>query len=48
MPEVVDGVMGPRTANALAQFQKQSGLLASGQPDEETAYLLGCLSRGGA
>lgn len=46
-PEAVDGVMGPRTANALAQFQKQSGLLASGQPDAETSYLLSCLGEGG-
>lgn len=46
--EAVDGVMGPRTATALAQFQKQSGLLASGQPDADTAYLLGCLGMGDA
>lgn len=47
-PEAVDGVMGPRTATALAQFQKQSGLLASGQPDADTAYLLACLGGGDA
>lgn len=48
IPEAVDGVMGPRTATALAQFQKQSGLLASGQPDADTAYLLACLGGGDA
>ena len=47
-PEAVDGVMGPRTAAALAQFQRQSGLLASGQPDADTAYLLACLGGGDA
>lgn len=45
-PDDVDGVMGPRTAAATAQFQQGSGLLASGQPDTETAYLLSCLTEG--
>lgn len=43
-PEAIDGVMGPRTAAALARFQKANGLLPSGQPDTETAYLLHCLA----
>ncbi|ROZ84518.1 hypothetical protein EF096_06170 [Pseudomonas neustonica] len=42
----IDGVMGPRTATALAFFQKQNDLLATGQPDADTAYLLDCI--GGA
>lgn len=42
LPAAVDGTMGPVTATALARFQKQQSLLASGQPDVATAYLLSC------
>lgn len=42
LPAAVDGTMGPVTATALARFQKQQTLLASGQPDVATAYLLSC------
>lgn len=41
-PDAVDAVMGPRTAAALARFQSQQSLFASGQPDVATAYLLSC------
>jgi len=41
----VDGRMGPLTATALARFQGQNGLLASGQPDPGSAYLLTCTQR---
>jgi general secretion pathway protein A len=37
---VADGLMGPQTRQALARFQKNSGLAATGQPDELTLYLL--------
>lgn len=46
--EAVDGVMGPRTATALAQFQHRHALLADGQPGAATVYLLGCLLPGDA
>jgi peptidoglycan hydrolase-like protein with peptidoglycan-binding domain len=36
-----DGVMGPKTKDALAQFQRQQGLQASGEIDSETADALG-------
>lgn len=42
-PSAVDGTMGPVTAAALARFQKRQTLLASGQPDVATAYLLSCV-----
>lgn len=39
----VDGFMGPRTAAALARFQKLNALIPSGQPNVPTAYLLSCM-----
>jgi hypothetical protein len=39
-----DGVMGPRTQDALAQFQRQQGLQESGQIDSATADALGISS----
>lgn len=41
--DAVDGFMGPRTAAALARFQKLNALTPSGQPDIGTAYLLSCM-----
>jgi hypothetical protein len=35
-----DGVMGPRTRDALMQFQRQQGLAASGEIDNETMTAL--------
>ncbi|NJN40318.1 MAG: hypothetical protein HC807_04940 [Gammaproteobacteria bacterium] len=32
----VDGILGPRTAAALREFQQQRGLARSGEPDEAT------------
>jgi hypothetical protein len=32
----IDGVLGPRTAAALREFQQQHGLARSGEPDEAT------------
>jgi len=46
--DAVDGFMGPRTAAALARFQKLNALTPSGQPDIGTAYLLSCMQREGA
>lgn len=43
----VDGQMGPLTAAALARFQQQQQLLASGQPNLASAYQLTCLHMGG-
>ena len=40
--EEVDGVMGPRTALALARFQKASGLPGTGQADVQSSYALEC------
>ncbi|GEM_PF-1417047 len=38
----VDGLMGAQTASALARYQRDNGLLATGQWDPETAYRLAC------
>lgn len=38
----VDGVMGGRTAAALARFQKARGLVGTGQPDIYSSYALEC------
>lgn len=43
----VDGQMGPLTAAALARFQQQQQLLASGQPNLTSAYHLTCSQMGG-
>ena len=40
-----DGVLGPRTRNALISFQRQQGLEASGKIDQPTIAALG-LSNG--
>jgi peptidoglycan hydrolase-like protein with peptidoglycan-binding domain len=40
-PGVVDGISGPRTANALRQFQRDQGLVATGRLDGETMNALG-------
>jgi peptidoglycan hydrolase-like protein with peptidoglycan-binding domain len=32
----IDGILGPRTAAALREFQQQRGLARSGEPDEAT------------
>ena len=36
----VDGILGPRTAAALREFQQQQGLPRSGEPDEATLNAL--------
>lgn len=36
-----DGMMGPRTRNALRHYQRTHGLKATGQPDPETLRRLG-------
>lgn len=38
----VDAVMGPRTAYALSQFQREQGLRTTGQFSPETVYRLSC------
>lgn len=38
----VDGLMGPRTATALARFQREQGIAATGQFSATTAYRLSC------
>jgi murein L,D-transpeptidase YcbB/YkuD len=40
-PGSIDGVMGPRTARALKDFQKAEGLQATGQLDSQTREKLG-------
>jgi peptidoglycan hydrolase-like protein with peptidoglycan-binding domain len=40
-PGPVDGKLGPRTAQALKDFQKQEGLQPTGQLDDETRTKLG-------
>ena len=35
-----DGLFGPKTAEALARFQQQQGLPATGKPDDLTFFLL--------
>jgi len=37
----IDGILGPRTAAALREFQRQHGLPQSGEPDEATLRELG-------
>jgi peptidoglycan hydrolase-like protein with peptidoglycan-binding domain len=36
----VDGILGPRTQQALRDFQKAEGLTATGNPDKETLQAL--------
>jgi len=40
-PGVIDGVMGPKTKDALKAFQEQQGLKASGTLDQQTKKALG-------
>lgn len=37
----VDGVVGPKTTNAIREFQSKEGLSATGQPDQQTLKALG-------
>ena len=37
----VNGVLGPRTRDALEKFQSSKGLPASGEPDQQTLAKLG-------
>ncbi len=46
-PGPVDGVMGPRTEQALRTFQQAHGLQASGSLDERTLSALGVQPAGG-
>jgi len=41
-----DGVLGPRTKNALMQFQQRQGFQASGRLDQQTVAALGINVRG--
>lgn len=36
----VDGIVGPRTSNAISEFQKSEGLASTGKADEETLRAL--------
>lgn len=38
--ELDDGLFGPKTGEALARFQQQQGVSASGKPDDLTFFLL--------
>jgi peptidoglycan hydrolase-like protein with peptidoglycan-binding domain len=40
-PGPLDGVMGPRTASALKEYQKSENLTMTGRPDGETRAKLG-------
>lgn len=40
-PGEADGIMGPRTQQALRAFQKEQGMQATGQLDQKTASALG-------
>lgn len=40
-PGQADGIMGPRTQQALRAFQKEQGIQATGQLDQKTASALG-------
>ena len=40
-PGQIDGIMGPKTQQALRQFQKQENLQVTGRVDEKTASALG-------
>jgi len=42
-----DGVLGPRTTQALIQFQRREGFQATGQIDSRTVTALGISSKGG-
>ena len=37
----VDGIVGPKTAGAIRDFQSKEGLTATGQPDQQTLKALG-------
>jgi hypothetical protein len=37
---VVDGIIGPRTSNAISEFQKSEGLATTGKADEKTLRAL--------
>ncbi len=45
-PGKVDGVMGPKTAKAIREFQQAQGISASGQPDSQTLQALGVQPKG--
>ena len=45
-PGTIDGVLGPRTQQALREFQKANGLKATGTIDGETAAALGVENTG--
>ena len=47
-PGRVDGIMGPRTQQAIRDFQQANGLPATGRLDAETAAALGVDSAGAA
>lgn len=47
-PGAIDGIMGPRTQQALRQFQQAQNLQATGQLDANTASALGVASASGA
>lgn len=47
-PGQADGIMGPRTQQALRQFQKQQNLQVTGRVDQETAQALGVDLEGAA
>lgn len=40
-PGMADGVMGPKTQQAIRAFQKENGIQATGRLDEKTASALG-------
>ncbi|MBI4527753.1 MAG: peptidoglycan-binding protein [Deltaproteobacteria bacterium] len=40
-PGPIDGIMGPKTRNALKAYQEASGLKATGRLDDQTAEKLG-------
>ena len=45
-PGVIDGIMGPKTREALKSFQTANSLPASGRIDAETAKRLGVERQG--
>jgi peptidoglycan hydrolase-like protein with peptidoglycan-binding domain len=47
-PGEVDGIMGPKTQQALRDYQQKEGLKATGRLDTETAAKLGVQAKAGA
>ena len=47
-PGPIDGVVGPRTMNALRDFQERFGIKSSGTIDNQTLFALGAIELAGS